>query len=125
MCYKRYGVRSKAMFLLFLVALLLSPPFLSAEEVYEITESELQALETTLSEQNETLSEQRTTLEAQATTIEKLESTIETQKKTTETLRTSFDEYESEAGRQRIRAYVTGGAIGVGVGAVAALLLVR
>lgn len=113
------------MFTLFSAALLLSPLSSWGEEVFEITETELSQLETTLQEQSETLSEQRTTLEAQATTIERLESTIEMQQETTQTLRASLDEYESEVKSQRIRAYATGGAIGVAAGAITILILTR
>jgi len=99
--------------------------FLSAEAVYEITESELTELETTLTRQADTIETQRATLtELQRTINEQrgalvqLSTTIETQETTINALRTSFGAYETEARRATFRSVVVAAAAGILIGGV-------
>jgi hypothetical protein len=80
-----------------------------ADEVYQITESELIELETILTRQAETIERQRQTLT-------QLSETIKTQATTINELRISFDEYESGA-TQTIRRwqFATGVAVVVAI----------
>jgi septal ring factor EnvC (AmiA/AmiB activator) len=111
---RKPGYGSSAYFLLLcwcwvLFSALALPVSAHPEPMYQISESELAALETTLSEQETRLAEQQTTLERQAVTISKLETTLTGQQTTIgrletsireseearKALETSFDEYES------------------------------
>ena len=119
------GTKSRTLWLSLAVLSLLSLP-LSSEETYEITEAELTELETILSEQSATIEQQRNTLQALQTTISEQRSTLTALSETTETQETTISElkrsltaYETEARKATFRV----GAIGVGAGAVAGLLV--
>jgi len=119
------GTRLRAGLLLSVLLALPLAHIYSDGEVYEITAEELATLETTLTRQSETISELRSTLETQEATISALNDSLETQRTTSSELRTSLSEYESAARARTIRAGLIGGAAGVAVGAIAALLLSR
>lgn len=120
------------------IGLLLSVAFFSqcsplpAEDVYEITETELTELERILSDQRGTIEEQRKTLNELSLTIDRQQNTLTTLSETTETQRTtisrleqSFREYEIEA---RVKQWTIGGVsvgVGFGIGYLAAEIIGR
>ncbi len=98
---------SKRFLVALLLALLLSPP-LSSEAVYEITETELTALESILSRQEQTIAQLKEELTLSDSISQQLQNTLQTQETTIEMLRTSSQEYE----RAVLRSSLVWGSVG-------------
>lgn len=104
---------SKRFLVALLLALLLSPP-LSSEAVYEITETELTALESILSRQEQTIAQLKEELTLSDSISQQLQNTLQTQETTIEMLRTSSQEYE----RAVLRSSLAWGSVGLIAGMI-------